>query len=349
MAALLASMAILALVILVVDMLLSLDEILESQETLAGALAFLVVRNAALYLPYLIPAATFTGAFVAVGGAARHREIVAIKAGGVAPLLALLPILAVSVLVAGISLVLSETISVRSTALLGHLAGERDLGGQISLRSGTIWYHTGRIVYNIRNPDADGEGVEDIHVYERDEEGRLVRRVDAAHAVRLEPNLWRFEDATVRTFDPEDSLAPPRTVRRERIELKLASDRSPVLLQQELASLPLWELADYVGAVLARGGDPGRARAQLHARFTSPLLAILFALPAIPLGLRVESTRTMALPALQGVAVLFVFLMAREYGMSFSRHGAVSAAVVPWAVLALFFAAGGFQLARAPQ
>jgi len=76
---------------------------------------------------------------------------------------------------------------------------------------------------------------------------------------------------------------------------------------------------------------------------------VLFAVLALPLALKVEVTRSLALPALQGVAVLFVFLLAREYGLSFSRHSALSAALVPWAVLAVFFAWGGFQLARVPR
>ncbi|MDX1649668.1 MAG: LptF/LptG family permease, partial [Myxococcota bacterium] len=86
-----------------------------------------------------------------------------------------------------------------------------------------------------------------------------------------------------------------------------------------------------------------------HARLSGPWLAVLFALLAVPLGLKVETTRNLALPALQGVGVLFVFLLAREYGMSFSRHGALSAALVPWTVLGVFFAWGGFQLARVPR
>lgn len=348
-AAFLASLLILALVVVVVDMLLNLDEIFEAQQSVAGAIRFLLVRNAAQYLPYLIPVATFTGAFFAVGNAARHREIIAIKAGGVSPLRALLPILWASLAIAALSLVLTETVTVRSQELLGRLSADGNGGGQISLRSGTIWYHTGRFVYNIRNPDASGDGVEDIHVYERDDRGRLVRRIHAAHAVRLAPNLWRFEDATIRVFDPDQPLTPPRVEEARSAELALSSDRSPRMLQEELASLPIWQLWSYVRTVLESGGDPGRARAQLHARLTGPLLVVLFAVLAVPLGLRVELTRNLAVPALQGVAVLFVFLLAREYGASFSRHGALAAAVVPWTVLGVFFAWGSLQLARVPR
>ena len=46
-------------------------------------------------------------------------------------------------------------------------------------------------------------------------------------------------------------------------------------------------------------GDRGSARLQslLHQRLTSPLLTVLFALIAVPLGLRVERTGNLAIPA----------------------------------------------------
>ena len=59
-----------------------------------------------------------------------------------------------------------------------------------------------------------------------------------------------------------------------------------------------------------------------------------------------EQTRSLALPALQGVVVLFAFLLAREYGASFTAGGALGA-VAPWAVLLAFATFGGVQLARA--
>jgi lipopolysaccharide export LptBFGC system permease protein LptF len=344
---LLTSFVVLTLVLLVVDMLLNLDEVLEAEKTLFGAVRFLFTRTAALYLPYLIPAATFTGAFVCLGQAARAREVVAIKAGGISPLRAVLPVFALALVAAVLALLLSETVTVRASAALGQLRGATR--GDVSLRSGTIWYHTGRFIYNIRDPHPRSDEVGDIRVFERNDAGRLVRLVQARGARRLEPRRWVFRDATVREFDPVDPSAPPRVERAAQLELELAEDRSPRLSAVELAGLPLWTLAGYVHAVRSDRGDPGPAGELLHQRLTVPLLVILFALIAVPLGLRVEQTRSLSLPALEGVIVLFLFVSLREYAPSLAPGAGLPASAVLWGVVGLFAGYGTWQLLRVPQ
>jgi lipopolysaccharide export LptBFGC system permease protein LptF len=126
------------------------------------------------------------------------------------------------------------------------------------------------------------------------------------------------------------------------MELELAVARSPSLLRAEIAALPLRELVRHA----RQGGDP-RLVATLHQRLTGPLLVVLFVLLALPLGLSAERTRTLALPALQGVVLLFLFLLAREYAPSFALHrGPVPAMLAPWLVLGLFGLWGGWRLAR---
>jgi lipopolysaccharide export system permease protein len=341
------SVTILALVVLIVDMLLNLDEILETKDTLWGAIQILFMRTASLYLPYLIPFATFAGVFLSLGIAARSREILAMKAGGVSPLRAVLPIFFWAVAISVAALILYETVTVPASSSLNERLGVR--AGEIYLRSGTIWYHTGRFIYNIRSPDAEKETVRDIRVFERDETGRLVRLIRAKQARREAPGVWQFRDATVRSFDPEIPDAPPSVERSPEITLELAEDRSPRLLRAELATLPVWTLARHVMSVRASGDRAPGAEALLSERLSSPLLVILFALLAVPLSLRVEQTRSVALPAVQAALVLFLFLTAREYVPRFARMDSLAAFVAPWFVLTLFFAFGGWRLARVPR
>jgi LPS export ABC transporter permease LptG len=331
---------ILALSVLVVDMLLNLEDVLEAERSFSGALRFLGLRLASVYLPYLLPVATFTGAFFAVGLLARSREIIAIKAGGISPLLALIPVFIASVFIAILALLANETLTVGASAALAKQSGAA--GGGVELRAGTIWYHTGRYVYNIRSADAGSDSVRDIRVFERNDAGRMVRLIQAARARRLAPHEWRFEGATVRTFDPDRPEIPPRVERAREITLRLEEERSPRLLQAEIAALPVWTLSRYVQA----SPLDARARSLLHQRLTGPLLVLLFALLAVPLALRVERTRSLALPALEGVVVLFAFLLAREYGASFSSASAAAAVAAPWAILLAFAGLGAFQLSR---
>jgi lipopolysaccharide export LptBFGC system permease protein LptF len=343
----LGSLAILALVVVIVDMLLNLEEILETSDTLWGAIQILLMRTASLYLPYLIPFATFAGVFLSLGIAARSREILAMKAGGISPLRAILPIFVWAVAISVAALVLNERVAVPASSSLSEHLGIR--AGEIYLRSGTIWYHTGRFIYNIRSPDAEKETVRDIQVFERDQAGRLIRLIRAKEARREAPGVWQFRDATVRAFDPAAPEAPPSVERSPEITLELAEDRSPRLLRAELATLPLQTLARHVISVRASGDEAPGAEALLSERASSPLLVILFALLAVPLSLRVEQTQSVALPAVQAALILFLFLTAREYAPRFASLGSLVAPLAPWFVLTLFFAFGVWRLARVPR
>lgn len=333
------SLLILALSVLVIDMLLNLEDVLEAESSLLGALRFLWLRLASVYLPYLLPVATFTGAFFSMGLLARSREIIAIKAGGVSPLVALIPVFMASAFIAILALLANETLTVRASAALAKATGT---SGGVELRAGTIWYHTGRYVYNIGSADAGSDSVRNIRVFERNAEGRLVRLIQAARARRIAPHEWRFEGATVRRFDPANPTAAPQVERARAVTLRLEEERSPRLLQAEIASLPVWTLARYVQAA----PHDARARSLLHQRLTGPLLVLLFALLAVPLALRVERTRSLALPALEGVVILFFFLLVREYGASFSAGSTAAATLAPWAILLAFAGLGTLQLAR---
>jgi lipopolysaccharide export system permease protein len=305
------------------------------------------MRTASFYLPYLIPFATFIGVFLSLGIAARSREILAMKAGGISPLRAVVPIFLLSVAISVAALILHETVTVPASSSLDERLDVRS--GEIYLRSGTIWYHTGRFVYNLRNPDPKEETARDIQVFERNAAGRLIRLIRAKWGHREAPGVWRFRDATVRSFDPEVPEAPPIVERSPDITLELAEERGPGLLRAKLATLPVWTLARHVAFVRLRGDEAPAAEALLSTRLSGPLLVILFALLAVPLSLRVEHTQSVALPAVQAALILFLFLMAHEYVPRFAGLGSLSAALAPWFVLTLFFAFGAWRLARAPR
>ncbi len=341
-----ASLLILTLLVIAVDTLLELDEIPAEQRTLAAAAVRVGLRTLAEYLAYLVPAAVFSGAFVSVSQGARAREIVALKAGGVNPLVALSPVIAVA-LVIGLALaLLQETAGVRAAATLAAQTGV--VHGEVT-RSGAIWYHAGRVVYSARESDPEGNRATDIHVLERDAEGHLLRQIHAERAIRLTPQQWRFEQAVVRRFEPGEPTQPPHFERSDAITLELAADLTPRLHADELATLPLPTLGEYISSVLAAGGSPGPARFAFHQRASAPTLVLLFALLAIPLALAVESGGTLALRALQGVAWVGACFFLRDTAGGLARLGEASAVWLPWGLLALLLAVAGLRLARTPR
>ena len=116
------------------------------------------------------------------------------------------------------------------------------------------------------------------------------------------------------------------------------------MLRTQIETLPVWDLATIAQG---RRGNPG-LHALLHQRLTAPLMVLLFALLAVPLGLRVEQTRSLAAPALQGVALLFVFLLAREYATALPTESATVAGLAPWLTVLLFGSWSAYLLYRTP-
>lgn len=341
-----ASLFILTLLVIAVDTLLELDDVPEDERTLAAAALRVGLRTFAQYFAYLVPAACFTAAFFTVAQGARAREVVALKAGGVNPLVAFLPVFGAA-LIAGLSLaLLQETVGVRAAEALAGREGVTR--GEVT-RSGAIWYNAGRVIYRARESDTEGERVADIEVLERDTQGRLLRQIHAEQGVRVSPQQWRFENAVVRTFEPDAPATAPRFERFADVTLALAADRTPRLHPDELAALQLPTLGDYVSAVLAAGGSPGPARFAYHQRASAPAVALLFALLAVPLALTIETSAALARRALQGVVWIAVFLFFRDGAASFAQTGGSAALWLPWATLGLFFSLAAIQLIRAPR
>jgi lipopolysaccharide export system permease protein len=327
-----AAFAILAFLLVAVDAMLHLASLFDETESAGSALRRLLERTIGAYGETLTPVATFAGAFWCTGTATLRRETLALKANGVSPLRAFAPVLVFALALSALHDVAVETVCVPAAASLA--AARNPSGGDVRVRAGGVWYHVGRVVYSAGEVDSATGEVSEIRVYERDATGRLVRTVQAARGARLAPQRWLFEDALVREIDPDARATPPRESSHARIELELPSDRSPHLRRDELAGLPVASLRQYAAARSAADGEAADAEIVLGNRLSSAYAVVVFALLAIPLALRSEERRSLARPALQGTAMLVVFLIARDMGSTFAARVEPLAAPFPWLTLA---------------
>lgn len=336
------------LVIVMVEMLLNLDRMLDIQPGAAGVTTYLLLRIPAYYLPDLVPAASFAAAFVALGLAARWQETTAMKAGGIPPLRIALPILGAALVLAAATGVFNETWGVRA-----NQEWKRQLAGAsvaIDYRRGSFWYHRGRMIYSVRGADRATRTLEGIALFERDRSGRLVRSIHADRVRVGEDGVWHFENAVIRDFDPDLPGSPPRSEARPETALALALEADEeVLMGADVSLLPLDRLRDDI-ALRSREGEPvQRLVALLHQRLTDPLAVWVLALLGIPMGLRVENTRTFGRPALAGIALVAAYFLLRNVGHTLAAEGVVTPAAPAWAVVLLFCGIGTWQLARTPR
>jgi lipopolysaccharide export LptBFGC system permease protein LptF len=129
--------------------------------------------------------------------------------------------------------------------------------------------------------------------------------------------------------------------------LDAASERDRALLDADAESLSLFGLSEYIDAVIREGRNPVRYRALFHARLADPLSVLVFALLAVPLGLAVERSRSLAGAAVKGIALIAVFYTLQTSAVLVATGGIAAAVPGPWVVLAAFSVYGTWQYARA--
>ena len=341
-----AVLLILVLALGVVELIGDFDDVVRAADGLTGALDNDGLRILSFYLPLLIPAAAFVAAFGSLGTAARALEILAIKAGGISPLRAVIPILVAAAVISGLALLANETVAVRAREVYqSRVRGPNST--QVAFRRGSFWYHNGPYVYNVGDADPAKHQLHDVSVYELNERGRLVRSIEAGRAEIGADGTWLLSDAVIRRFDPEHPSAPAAYERVARTEITLHEESA--LLEAGLDALSIRELREYRDG--RRGGDleAVRAEALLHQRMTNPLSAFVFVVLGIPLGLRVEQHRSLALPALEGIAAIFLFFVVREYGQTLATRGITAPVGTAWTILAAFALFGTWQMWRMPR
>jgi len=328
--------------IVVIEMLLNLDDMLSAGEGASAPFVYLMLRIPSYYLRELIPIASFAAAFFALAIGSHWFEVSAAKAGGISPDRLVLPLLAAAVLLAAATFFLGETWIVGSTRAWNRF--ETGGGPHISYREGSFWYQHGRTIYNISEADTLRRTLRGVRLFDLDEEGRLLRSVDAPRVDVDDAHLWHIESAIVRHYEPGRVTATARVERLRNVTLDINDPNDAALINSDLQSLTVDTLRSHAALRREEGENVSRVEAVLYARFVEPISVVLFALLAAPFGLRVGSGRGFGLPALFGIATVSAYFALRSVSLTLASEGVVSAAVASTTLVAFFALAGAIHL-----
>lgn len=335
------------LLIVVIEMLLHFDDMIKDPEGPIGILRTLFLRIPAYYLRDLLPITGFAATFLALALGARWREILGLKAGGIAPMRVVLPILAAAACLTILSFFLNESLVVE--AAQERFRQNIDQEALVAVGWGDFWYKRGNTIYSVRDSDRANNTLRGIRLFERNARGRLVRSVEAETGRIVDSLHWEVEDATIRRFDPRREDEEPIL---ERIDgtttIELADPSGLALLSADPSVLSIPRLSAFIEAKERSGEPTGGLESLLHERLADPFTLLLFAALAAPLGLRVERDRGFARPALLGVIAIAAFFAARNVVSTLGANDLIPPFAGPWALLAVFAAFALVQLKRAP-
>ncbi len=239
-----------------------------------------VVRFYAARLPLLasriLPMALLLATALTVSLLSAQRELIAVRACGIAASRALAPIFLIAALITPAYFLFNEIVVPQTNALADHLKETqiKDRGAGAQRLEKAIWYRAGTHAYQATQLDPTLGKAQDLSIYELGTNGLPVSRTDARSASYIGQGMWELVDPVrveiseqgLRTTPAEPLTQLGTTPRKKKVDTK---------------SWNVQRLTQEIREAEAAGYQATAYRVDLHAKLALPLTCLLF--PAVVL------------------------------------------------------------------
>lgn len=322
-------------ILLLINHLFLLARLVLQQGAPFSAAVELLVYRLPYFLAFSFPMAMLLASLMTVGRLSDAQEITAMRTGGIS-----LIRIAASILVAGIVVSLT-TLGVNELIVPGaedryRVAFARAIDTPADSVQEQVLFREEQqgieSVYFVRRFLVESGEMEGV-VVNQFEGGRLQRVIEAPQA-RYLGEEWVFLDGTMYLF------TGPATVATRFDRLRLALRRTPKELaipRREPSEMSIRELRSYVRLLRRSGESAARYVVELQTKFAVPASAALFALLAVPLGLRPHRSGTSIGLGLT-IVVLIAYYIMISITITLGQGGRLDPVVAAWlpdAVLAV--------------
>ncbi len=336
------------LIYLLVDLFEKIDDFIDNKATVRDVVRFymyLVPEIVRLTLPVDVMLATiFTLGFMG-----RHNEVVAFLSGGVSMLRLNTPILVMSLLAVGVSVVLSEHIVPETNERrirVKRVDIEKREPHDARIRRGFVYRGEGDFHYYARTFNTQTNTLRDVTLF-RYRDGRAVSEVRAESAVWRQ-GYWEFENGVVRLFAAERDTSAVDHVepffRRRMSELR-ETPEDLARLKPQPDAMNYEQLKRHVAQLRASGSEVNDYLVDLHTKISYPFTNFIMAVLGIGLAARKRKTGLLAGFGIT-IAIAFLYLALAEFFKALGKNESVSPLVAAWIGPVLFSIAGAGMFAR---
>jgi LPS export ABC transporter permease LptG/LPS export ABC transporter permease LptF len=288
-------------------------------------------------LGWTLPISVLMATLVTFGILAKNNEVTAFKANGVSLYRVAFPIIAVSLLMSGLSYLLNDFVLPYSTQRLQQI-DDRIKGRHVAATSSPNqqkqWYRgRGSYIFNFLSYDPDDQELKEVQVFEFSPDFRLVRRV-WARAAKWDGTGWAFRDGWMRSFDADGTSSyVPFTA-----PIRLQYTETPADFASDTKSpdqMTYGQLKRYIATLKASGYGAEELSVKLYEKASWPFVSLVMALIALPFAFRVGKRG-----ALYGVGVALmlgiVYWMVFAVFTKFGEVGNLPPLLAAWSANILF-------------
>lgn len=312
------------------DVLANAEKAVEATGGVDGIGLYALARLPLIALK-MAPIAGLLSALVTLLGLARSGELAAAAALGASQGRTARALLPAAFLMTAALVLIGEFAAPPAAAVL------RGMGlnpfAEIARPTDAVWLRDGDDVVRIGRISADERQLDDVTIFQRDPEGRLIAEVRAMTATRQDGG-WRLEKVV--RLQSDASPAVPMEALDWPSPLGSQSFRTLAAHPQELPLADIRALAGLPGA------SPKPSFYYVHwinLRFAEPVAAGLLLLLAVPFAGRMTRGRSLATPMALGLLVGFAFFVFENLATAAAESGAISAFAGAWGPPALLAAA----------
>lgn len=321
-----------------IDYLSRMDNFIQSDITLTRGLWYVLLKLPFMFVQ-LTPASLLLAVIASFGIMNRNAELTALKSSGISVYFLVKPALLAGLFLAGLMVILGETLIPVSMAKANHIR-YREMAGaaQVSQGRKDIWIKSEDHLVHINFFDPVQQTMAGITVTTMGDGFKILTRIDAREG-HYENGRWTFRGVTRQVYDSgqDDYIVTllPEMVTDYKIE---PEDLGRVTQKSDEMSFA--ELRAYVKKVVAEGYDPTTYQVDMNGKLAFPFICVIMALTGAATGMR--SFVKTNLPAAIGLGVVICFLYWFVYGfcMSLGYASILPPLVAAWAGNLIFFCLG---------
>ena len=300
-------------------------------------------------VPYVVPMAVLLGVLLAMQRLSGESEITAMKAGGLSLERIAIPLLLVGFLLSVFTFFIEQTFvplaNDRATEILQvTIRHASAIGANLTVY--TPLPGDGRQLTAATGYDASTQSLLNVTVIQYDKTGAPQTIIFGDRATAQSNTSWTFDGARTYRFDPDGS-----TLESTQRTLIIDIGEGPTSLLKRAKGSPQemsrGEIAQVIRTGQLSATQYGQYVAEFQSQLARPFACLVFALLAIPFGIRRVRGGGTSVGFGLAVAIVFIYYVVMTISNSLGTLNDVLAFLMAWFPNVLFFAIGMVLLRRA--
>lgn len=323
---------------LLTDVFDRLDDFLEAGLGLSTIATYFGVKLP-LIISQILPAVFLLSVVSQLCLMARHRELLALRAGGISFGRLSSFYIAYSLLWCVIQLVFAQFVGVYGQQMSSRIWAE-DVRGNVveetTMRN--LWLKEGDYIVEIAEAVPALRQARGVHIYQLSEDRRsLTHQYDAASA-EAKPGHWVLQDASV--LNPQTF----RYEKRPEVTVPIKQDLKAFLAvdpDMDPAQLPLWQLSDTISKLEESGSNVEVLLTSWHSKWSYAFSILAMGLLAMAL---VTMSENIYLNIALSLVLTFAYYVVFMIGMTLGQNGVLPPAIGAWLGNIVFCTLAGARL-----